>query len=93
MLSMYLGKQCVFLSSNSSERNVISNINAWVNYSKKEDTVLEIGFPIGFHVVWIKERHLNMFIGFCICSCFRDWVLKGFFIKLLKKPCKKTKNR
>lgn len=93
MLSMYLGKQCVFLSSNSSERNVISNINAWVNYSKKEDTVLEIGFPIGFHVVWIKERHLNMFIGVCICSCFRDWVLKGFFIKLLKKPCKKTKNR
>ena len=56
-------------------------------------TPLEIGFPIGFHVVWIKERHLNMFIGVCICSCFRDWVLKGFFIKLLKKPCKKTKNR
>ena len=46
MLSMYLGKQCGFLLSNSSERNVISNINAWLNYSKKEDTVLEIGFPI-----------------------------------------------
>ena len=34
---------------------------------------------IGFHVVWIKERQLNMFIGVCICSCFRDLVLKGFF--------------
>lgn len=64
MFSMYLGKQCGFLSSNSSERNVISNTNAWVNYSKKEDTALEIGFPIGFHVVWIKERQLNMSIGF-----------------------------
>lgn len=78
MFSMYLGKQCGFLSSNSSERNVISNTNAWVNYSKKEDTALEIGFPIGFHVVWIKERQLNMSIGVCICSCFRDCVLKGF---------------
>lgn len=70
MLSMYLGKQCVFLSSNGSERNVISNINAWVNYSKKEDTVLEIGFPIGFHVVWIKERQI----------CFRGlymFILQG----------------
>lgn len=68
MLSTYLGTQCGFLSSNSSERNVTSNINAWVNYRKKEDTALEIGFPIGFHVVWIKERQLNMFIGVCICS-------------------------
>lgn len=57
-----------------------------------EDTVLEIGFPIGFHVVWIKERQ-TCFVGFRSMFSAQGLGAQRIFIKLLKKPCKKTKNR
>lgn len=72
----------VFIFNNDSERQLVSNKNAWVNYTEKASTGLEMGLPIGFHVVWMKAERLDVFIGVgYTCSCLRDWRTQRIFLK------------
>lgn len=54
-----------FLCNNSSERKLISNTRLLADNTEKADVELESVLPLGFDLVWIKERALGMFIGVC----------------------------
>lgn len=69
-----------------------------VDYIEKKATGLELGLPIGFHLVCIKERGLGVFIGFFLAcvhalgiGCSKD--VSFLLVKLLKMSFKKKRGR
>lgn len=58
-------------------------MNEQVNYTEKEDAGLEFRLPIKFHVVWIKERGLGVFIWVCL-HMFMPQELSAQIIFLIK---------